>query len=246
MFALAGAGHAGPLAQAPASIDPAADQVLRQAGAYLAALDAFAVSADVVEDSYGVGEVLVESHREVRLAVRRPDRMWAEARGNDAHRSYWYDGDTFTLMDSTYGTYAESPAPGSIDAMLASIAETYDVHTPLADLAFSDLYTTLTERMTRGLYLGTAMLAGEEQHHLAFVSEDLEVQILIPTGNRPLPSRIVIVYAAEDGRPRFVADLRDWDTNPRLPDEAFQFSAPPGAQAVEMVPLVRDGERRQP
>jgi hypothetical protein len=241
-----GALDVGRAAQAPANIDPAADQVLRAASAYLTALDAFVVTADVIEDGWVDDDLLAESHRQVQLAVRRPDRMWAETRGDEGHSSYWYDGTTFTLMDWLYGTYAETPAPGSIDAMLDTLAETYDVHTPLADLAYSDLYGTLTKGATRGMHLGMVSLDGAEQHHLAFVFESLEVQLLIPAGNRPLPSRIVIVYTGEEGRPRFTADLTDWDTNPTLPDEAFRFSAPPGAQAVEMRPLMRDNGRQRP
>jgi len=237
---------AGAAAQAPATIDPAADQVLRAASSYLTALDAFVVAADVTEDGWVDDELLAETHRVVQLAVRRPDRMWAESRGGDGHRSYWYDGDTFTLMDLQYGTYAEASAPDSIDAMLAAIAETYDVHTPLADLAYSDLYATLTQNATRGLYLGVVTIDGVEQHHLAFVYDGIEVQLLIRAGNRPLPSRIVIVYSGEEGRPRFTADLSGWDTNPSLPDESFRFTAPPGATAVEMMPLLRGDGRQQP
>lgn len=225
------------------AIDPAADHLLRQASDYLGALDGFVVQAEVVEDDWVDAGVLVEFHRSVEMAVRRPNMMWAEERGSNGHRRFWFDGSTLTLMDEVFGTYAQSTLPGDIDDLLTALVDRYDVHVPLADLAVSDLYATVMQGATSSRYVGLVALAGGEYHHLAFSRGAIDFQLWVDAGPGPLPARLVIHYKGIEGSPRFVAELSHWETGSPLPEAQFRFVAPPGATKIEFVTFGADSGR---
>jgi hypothetical protein len=169
--------------------------------------------------------------------------MWADERGSDSHRRFWFDGNTLTLMDEVFGTYAQAHLQGDIDGLLATLAEQYDLHVPLADLAFSDLYVALTRGATSGRYVAMEAVGEVEYHHLAFSQEAIDFQLWVEAGPRPLPARLVIQYKGIEGNPRFVAGLSQWDTASPLPEAQFRFVAPPGATQIEFVTFGADSGR---
>lgn len=234
-------GAVGAAAQESRDIDPYAADVLQQASTYLAGLSHFTFRAEVREDEWSDAG-LIELGRTVSLAVRRPDRMWADASGDDGHKRYWFDGSAFTLMDYGFGTYARAVVPGSIDNMLETMQERYGVMMPLADLAFSDLYETLMANVTSAAYVGMQTIHGVEYHHLAFSQEAIDWQLWVENGPRPLPARLLITYTQEDGSPRFAATLSRWDTASPVPDALFDFVPPPGASEIAFVSA--GGDRR--
>lgn len=217
------------------SIDPQATRILRQTSEYLASLGAFRVRAEIIEDDWIDTGQLVESGRTADLAVRRPDRMWIETRSETTHKQFWLDGSTITLMDIVYGTYAEAPSPGGIDATLNMLADSYGVIVPLSDLALSDLYGSLMPAVETARYLGVRHVGGKEVHHLAFSQADIDWQLWVTTGPQTLPHKLAITYKDEEGAPRFAAVLSDWDMASPLPDTIFEFEPEPGASRIEFV-----------
>lgn len=222
-------------AQDGPAIDPLADQILREASAYLGELDQFTFHADVVEDdTVNTGE-LVQFRRSVDIAVRRPDRMWADTRGERGHKRLWYDGSSVTLYDYVYGTYAQTTVPGTIDATLDDLAQRYGVVLPLSDFAYSDLYAKLIGNIESGIYVGMREVNGVGYHHLAFSQEQVDWEIWIEDGARAVPAKLLIVYKDQDGSPHFSAILSKWELA-SLPDELFTFEPPAGARKIEFMP----------
>ena len=82
---------------------------------------------------------------------------------------------------------------------------------------------------------GAATVRGIACHHLRLVQEDLDWQVWVDVGDRPLPRKLVITYKRLPLAPQFAAVLSDWELAPRLSDERFAFEAPEGALRVEMV-----------
>ena len=221
-------------AQEGPAIDPRADQILREASAYLAELDQFTFHAEVVEDdTVNTGE-LVQFGRSVDVAVRRPDRMWADVKGERGHKRFWYDGSSVTLYDYLYGTYAQTTVPNTIDGALDDLANRYGVVLPLSDFGYSDLYAKLIENIESGIYVGLREVNGVSYHHLAFSQESIDWEIWIEDGARAVPGKLLIVYKNQDGFPHFSALLSKWELA-SLPDELFTFEVPASAQKIEFM-----------
>jgi hypothetical protein len=59
------------------------------------------------------------------------------------------------------------------------------------------------------------------------------MELWLEDNERSLPRRLIVTYESLPGRPRFIAELSNWDfTGP--PDTAFVFQPPAGVTQVEM------------
>ncbi len=72
--------------------------------------------------------------------------------------------------------------------------------------------------------------------HLAFVQDEIDWQIWIQAGPRPVPRKLVITYKNEPGSPQYVARLFGWDFQPRLAEEFATFHAPAGSDQIDFLP----------
>ena len=64
--------------------------------------------------------------------------------------------------------------------------------------------------------------------HYAFRQGQIDWQIWITTGSKPLPRKIVITNRADEARPQSVS-LIDWNLKPTFKDAVFKFTPPKGA-----------------
>jgi hypothetical protein len=219
-------------------LDPRADEVLRAMAAVLTSSKAFAFEAEERFDEIPSGQPRTLLTNVRRVGVQRPNKLVADAEGDTLSRSVWFDGQTFSVFDRAHNVYAGIPMPGSIDTALNTLADTYGVDVPLADLLYSDPYTVLTENVTYSRYLGIHLAAGVLCHHLVFSQPTIEWQIWIDAGEQPLIRQLAISYVREPGEPQYVATLRAWRLLPALPDGLFHFEPPEGAQGVDPQSLV--------
>ena len=68
----------------------------------------------------------------------------------------------------------------------------------------------------------------------AFQQADLDWQIWIEKGDKPVPRKVVITTLYTDVQPRFSANL-DWTINPALDDATFVFTPPAESYAIPIV-----------
>jgi len=222
------------------SIDPVADQILRQSCEFLAQTKAFSVHAEAWKD-----EVLPSGHkiqvtRSEDLEVRRPDRLHVEERAHHKGRSIWYDGKTVTLMDRERTTYGVADAPATVDQVLDVLAQDYGVTVPLEDLAVADPYAGAMRNVTAGGYFGDEPVLGVPCRHIGFSTDRIDWQLWIADGEQPLPQKLVITYKNEEQSPQYIAILSKWSLTGRASDLAFEFIPPRGSQRVA---LTRQNER---
>ncbi len=228
-------------ALAAPKIDAQADQHLKAMCSLLAGLRTFSLTAqESYDESPGSGGMVQVSNQR-RVTVRRPDRLAGEATGDTANREFYYDGQTATLFDRTQKVYAVVKVPGTIDAMLDRMVETYGVSQPLADFLFTDPHKVLTERVVSGRYVGKHQVGGGAAarpcHHLAFQQAEIDWQLWIDAGERPFPRKLLIVYKKAPGAPRYTATLDEWDLSLQTTDETFTFKAPDGARKIEVLSI---------
>jgi hypothetical protein len=110
---------------------------------------------------------------------------------------------------------------------------------PLADLTFADPYKCLVENVRRGQYVGTGYVFGTKCHHLAFRQPNVDWQIWVTDGEKPLPRKVVITFKDSPAHPQFTAFVSDWDLSARADDAAFTLKPPADAKKVEFAPATQ-------
>ena len=228
---------AAPPADVKPAIDPQANELLLRMSDYLTQAQFFSVSAEVWQDvQLGSGQQ-VQAGRTIDLQVRRPNRLHTEVRSTRRNRSLNYDGKSITLLDRVQNFYGSIPALATLDEALDLASERFGITLPLEDIIVTDPYQSAMGKVTSGILLGPVTVLGVPCEHLAFSLENIDWQIWIEEGARPVPRKIVITYKDEEGSPQYTAILSNWDFQTKLPDFVFKFDPPAGAKEITVAEI---------
>jgi hypothetical protein len=85
-------------------------------------------------------------------------------------------------------------------------------------------------------HIGLGVIDGVECEHLAFRNLDVDWQVWIEAGARPIPRKYVITSKAVTGGPQYTLQVKDWKTDPATAD-AFTFKPPAAAKKVDFKEL---------
>lgn len=231
-----------PAQETARKIDPLADRILRQMSQTLQQAQAFTFQAETTTDEVSRSGQKIQYSAMINAAVRRPNKLMADANGDRVRRTFWYDGRSITLLDRFKNLYATAPAPPAIDDALEYAIKRFGVSAPLADLVFSNPYAVLMENVRSGRYLGLHSVRGKSCNHLVFSQENIDWQIWIENNQQSLPCKVVITYKQENNAPQYTAILTKWNLKPELSDQAFTFVAPAGSSQIEFLPRVSEKE----
>jgi hypothetical protein len=229
-------GVALPASAQPSGVDPKADTVLRAMTTYLGALKQFSAQTENTLEVVTTDGQKVQFSSPVTVTVVRPNKLFAERRGDIVDQAFYYDGKTLTLYNPGTKHYATVPAPANLDAMLEFARTKLDVFAPAADLFDTRAYEKLMQDAKSGLHLVTVSVGGYRCHHLAYRAGDVDWQVWVREGDRPLPCRYVITSKDIVGQPQFAVQLVKWDTAPKVAANRFTFVPPAGAKPIEFLP----------
>lgn len=221
-----------------ATVEPKADQILRQMSKYLAGARQFSFESHKMVDFVLDSGQMIQLSDTARISVSRPNKIVARSSGDTNNEQIWYDGKTLSVLSPQQNTYATAKVPNTIDKMMDYLFEEFAVAVPIADLLVSDPYDSATQRVRSGQYIGLHQVQGTKCHHLAFRQNNVDWQIWIEEGDNPLPRKLVITHKGLPGHPQFIAIFDKWNLSPKLPDDLFSFKAPAGAKRVEIEPLL--------
>jgi len=223
-------------AQAPAK-DPAAVKILQNMTDYVSGLQQFSVHT---ENTY---EDLLDSGQRVDLdiaadvTVRRPNKLHAARTSNLNNQNFFYDGKTLTLYNSSKGVYASQPAPKTVEELLDYAREDLGVIVPASDLAYRGVFDILMQGVTSAVVIGKATIGGVTCDHLAFSRPDIDFQVWVAEGDRPLPCKYVVTDKSTPEQVSTVSVMSNWNLSPGTPDAAFKFIPPEGVQAISFMPV---------
>ncbi len=240
-FHLAGAALAGAcLAQSawaqPAGVEAKADTVLRAMTTYMAGLKQFSLRTENNLEVVTSEGQKIQFVAPAALTVSRPNKLMAERRGDIVDQAFFYDGKTLTLYNPGTRHYATVPAPDTIDAMLEFAANKLDVIAPGTDLIDTRAYDKLMQDVKSGVYVGMAVVSGQRCHHLAYRGAEVDWQLWVRDGAKPLPCRYVITSKSVAGAPQFTLQVIDVNTQPTIAASKFRFVPPKGASSIEFLP----------
>jgi len=203
-------------------IGPRAELVLKAMSDYMKSVKQFSFRGKISFDDILLSGQKIQYSAENQVAIRRPDRVYAEMQGDTGNRRFWYDGKRATLVDGGLGVYATvDDVPTELGALMDYLMEKYDFSPPLADLVYPDLYEALIDDVKFGIYVGLHDVEGIRCHHLAFVTKYIDWQIWIEDGLQIVPRKVVITYKALPESPQYTAILTDWDLNASFSDILF-------------------------
>jgi hypothetical protein len=221
----------------PAGIDPQAEKLLRRMSDYLASLQKFTVNTENTIEAVLTSGQKLQFSGPAAASVWRPNRLRADRKGDIVNQEFFYDGKTLTLFNPKENLYATTAAPPTIDAMLDFAREKLDVIAPGAEFLYSNAAERMLKETTSGFVVGPSMVAGVKSTHLAFRGAEVDWQIWIEDGNRPLPRKFILTSKKVTGEPQFAISIRSWDLTPKLTDKDFTFVPPKGAKQIEFLNL---------
>jgi hypothetical protein len=220
-------------------IDPRADSAVRHMSDYLSGLQSFRFRGASVTDMVTPEGQKVETVADQRVAIKRPNRFRTDRQDPLVDATVRYDGRMISIYGKRTGYYATAPMPPNMSDAVDTLRDRFGIEAPAADLFLEDPYSYLMQDVQVGRYVGIEPIDGVPCHHLAFQGKDVDWQIWIEDGVRPLPRRYSIVSKHDVAQPEFGIMLSDWEPKAPLPDSEFAFTPPPGATRIELRTLER-------
>ena len=241
---LAGWSQAG--AAQPEGIDPQAEKLLRRMSDYLASRQQFSLKSESTLEAVLTSGQKLHYDSPATLVVSRPNKLWGHRRGDLANQEFFYNGKTLTLYNPKENLYATTAAPATLDEMFDFAREKLDVIAPGTDL----LYTNAAEKMLKAsssvFVVGPSVVAGVKTTQLGFRTADVDGQIWIDDGDKPLPRKFILTSKQVKGEPAFTIVIRSWDLAPKVTDQMFTFVPPKGAKKIEFLNLTDGTAKAQP
>ncbi len=213
------------------AVDPDAISALQKMGGFLRDQQSFSVQARATTDDVLPSGQKIQFGGTIDMKIRRPDRMRVDIAGDRRNERLYYDGKTFTVFGDKVGFFATFPAPPTL-AELKDVLEKRGIDLPLADLFYWGTDRDGRAAITHATRVGSANIDGFVCDHFAFRQKDVDWELWIEQGGRPLPRKLVITTTTEKSRPQHSTVL-NWDLGTKYDDSLFTFVPPATAHKIE-------------
>jgi len=221
----------------PAGIDPQAEKLLRRMSDYLASRQQFTAKAESTLEVVLTSGQKIQFDSPATLMVSRPNKLRAHRKGDLANQEFFYDGKTLTLYNPRENLYATTAAPSTIDETLDFAREKLDIIAPASELLYKNAAEKMLKESSSGFVVGPSVVAGVKSTHLAFRGAEVDWQIWIEDGDKPLARKFILTSKKVSGEPQFTVIIRNWDVAAKLTNQEFNFTPPKGAKKIEFLKL---------
>jgi hypothetical protein len=171
------------------------------------------------------------------VTMSRPNKFRVSRTGGYADVELISDGANVTVYDRGGNRFAQVPGSGSFDEAVDKLRSDASLELPGADLLLSKPYEELMSGVLEAKHIGRGVVEGVECEHLAFRNLDIDWQIWVEVGERPVPRKYVITSKAVGASPQYTLRLRDWKTGVTPAPDAFAFKPPAGSSGVAITVL---------
>jgi hypothetical protein len=220
-----------PSARAQPALDADAQTVLAAMSHYLGGLPSFSADYAAVDEVVTTDGQKLQFLHSGNIVIQRPDKIHVTRQGAAGDAEIFLDGKTLTLYAKNANVYLQFDA-GSIDAGV-DVVHNFGFDAPGADLLASKPLDPGTTDVTSGAHIGMSFIDGHEVHQLAFRGTDVDWQLWVAAGDKPLPLRYVVTTKQMAGAPEFTLQLRNWNTAPQIDPAQFTFTPPAGAKKLD-------------
>ena len=226
-------GKKAPAAAAVTESQAQASAILMRSADFLGGTQRFSVSVRAGYDAVQKSGQKIEYNEMRKVTLSRPDRLRVEGERSDgAKKLTVFNGKEIVLIDAARNVYATAPQPGGLDDTIVHFVKDLGMRLPLAVLLVSQAAAELKDRVRSIDIVEKTNIYGSPSHHLAARTDQVDFQVWVADGDKPLPQRIVITYKKDKGEPQFWAQFSDWNLAPAIEDSTFLVTPPDGAQKV--------------
>jgi hypothetical protein len=218
--------------------DDDADQILKSMSDYLAAQKTISADYDSSVEVITPQLLKLQFNSSGTLLLKRPNELHATRTGGYADVEMFYNGKVLTVYGKNLNGYAEVDAPGSIDDLIDKLRER-GWALPGADLLLGNVYETLKSEVIESKHIGHAVINGIECEHLAFRNKDVDWQLWVERGDKPIPRKLVITSKAVGGAPQYTLVITDWKADVTVEPSQFEFTPPEGATKLDTEALAK-------
>jgi hypothetical protein len=210
------------------------------ARAILKSMTDYVGSQETIELSFDSSiEIITPELEKIQFAnsggalLSRPDKLRAHRVGGYADVELVFDGKTVSVLGRNLNGYVQFEGPDSVDALIEVLRVGRGVALPGADLLLSNAYEALVDGVLEAKHIGRGIVDGVECEHLAFRNFDTDWQLWVDVGDRPIPRRLVITSKTLNSAPQYSFQVTGWKSGVTPATDAFTFTPPDGAQALE-------------
>lgn len=224
-------------------VKPEPKDVLKSMVAYLRTLDRFTVRVEKITELILPTDQRLHADQTMEVAIQKPNRLRIDYQNLSGGRQLFYDGETFALYTPAANVYASAAAAPTIDETLDLLETQYGISVAIADLLVANPDSRLVQNLTSATYVGRILVRGIPCHHLAFQTPELDWEIWIEDGPKPLPRRLLLTDKSVEGAPQMTASLNEWNLAPQFAADFFSFKPP---QSVEKIKFLNTKPAVQP
>lgn len=221
-------------------IDPESMSDLIESLEFLSKAGSFSFTAEQEYDALQGNGQKIEFGGVHKLTVVRPDKVRSDIVSRDGSKKLFiFDGKAIYYSDIDDNVYASAPKPGDINHAIDYFTEALQMPLPLGQLISSDVSEMVKKEIYAGGFVEQATINGVLCDHLAFRTENIDLQVWIASEGDPLIMRFVIDYKNAPGEPQFRAMFRDWNFKPAVSDSLFVFKPAEKMQKIAFAPVLR-------
>jgi len=211
-------------------ISPEAQAVLDRMTAFLKAQKNFSIDSQSTRDEVVAFGYKVQDNEHATLTAQLTNKLRVEVSGDDRNRVFVYDGSTLTLYSPDDEAYSQVKAPDTIGKLVDRLLGA-GIEMPMIDMLYQIHGGTLTEAVRGGVLVGDSNVDGTDCDHLAFRQGNIDWQLWVAQGDKPLPRRMVVTTRYEVGDPQYSVTMR-WNLNPKIDASTFTFTPPKGVNKI--------------
>lgn len=211
--------------------EQSARDILNKAYNYIGSMDSYAFNAVVEEDIVNSKDDSGKLRQDVSVKIDRPGNLRVDTKGDIKNRSSYIHNGSFTMIDHSFGYYAQLETPKTIDGALDFIFEKYGINAPLASLMYSDMHKRT--QFTKSKNFGKMTVGGTECDYVAFGNDTMDIHVWIATGDKPLVKTYSIIEKIDEETFRRNTTLT-WNINTHIPESDFIFTVPKDAVKISV------------
>lgn len=212
------------------AVDPAVMTALNAMGTYLRTLQKFEVSSAHTSEQVLEDGQKIEKNAQASITVQLPNKLHATMQ-SASMRELFYDGKTATLYTPSLKYYTTVETADTIGGMITQASEKYGIEIPMRDLFIWGTPAASTDKIESAMNVGQEYIDGDLCDHYIFRQPQVDWQLWIKTGDKPLPRKLVITNRADEARPQS-SSILSWNLKPAVKNSDFKFSPPKGAKPI--------------
>jgi len=215
------------------AISPEAQTVLDRMTAFMKAQKTFSIDAQSTRDRVVAFGYKLQDNEHATLTAQLPTKLRVDLSGDDRNRLFVYDGAQLTMFSPDDDAYTRIKAPDTVGKLVERLLGA-GIEMPMIDWLYQVSDGSLTEGVRGGVLVGDSSIDGTDCDHLAFRQGNIDWQLWVEQGDRPLPRKLLITTLHEVGDPQYQVTMR-WNLKPKIETSTFVFTPPKGVNEIPFI-----------